>query len=607
MSDEEIKKTSTKKENKKKTRPATKEDKKSTQENRLTVKKATNETKEIAEKKLKIKFNIVAIFCLLIFSFALTPVTFQNDTYYTIAIGRHIVDTKTIDMQDPFSWHENLPYTYPHWGYDVSTYLIYQLGENIGIGGFCAIYIATILLCMILAISIYYTMNKTSKNPLISFLVTSAVMYLLKDFIAARAQLVTFILFTLTILFIEQFIKTKKKRYAIYLIIIPILIANLHCAVWPFYFVLYLPYIAEYILALIEDAHILATLKIKFNQLKLKILNKAGKEELANKQKEVIAKVQLEKENVIINTLRRRENPYKIIFKKEDAVKWLILIMLICILTGFLTPLGTTPFTYLPNTLQGNTMDNISEHQPLVLIENKAMLATFIIFVLLLIFVDMKANLRDFFMLGGLTLLAFMSRRQVSLFVIICGIIFAKWVSVIIEKYVVKTTKTVMEFMTDILGKILTILIVVLVSFLLYKGKVDDHFVNESSYPVSASDYILKNIDIQNMKLFNEYNYGSYLLYRGIPVFIDSRADLYAPEFNKTKDEEGRDIFSDYINISTIGTYYEDKFEEYDITHVITGSKTKLNMFLSRDENYNELYSDNNFVIYERLSNKLEN
>ena len=35
-------------------------------------------------------------------------VTFQNDTYYTIKIGEHIVQTGQIDMQDPFSWHEDL-------------------------------------------------------------------------------------------------------------------------------------------------------------------------------------------------------------------------------------------------------------------------------------------------------------------------------------------------------------------------------------------------------------------------------------------------------------------------------------------------------------------
>ena len=94
------------------------------------------------------------------------------------------------------------------------------------------------------------------------------------------------------------------------------------------------------------------------------------------------------------------------------------------------------------------------------------------------------------------------------------------------------------------------------------------------------------------------------MIYRGIPVFVDSRADLYTPEFNGTKNEEGkyegRDIFSDYLNLSNIATYYENKFEEYGITHVLIRKNSKLNMFLSRDDNYVELYSDNNFVLYER-------
>ena len=84
--------------------------------------------------------------------------------------------------------------------------------------------------------------KKLSKNNFISLVITLLVLYLLKDFITARAQLVTFILFILTIFFIEMFTNTKKKKYLIPLVIIPILIANVHVAVWPFYFILFLPY-----------------------------------------------------------------------------------------------------------------------------------------------------------------------------------------------------------------------------------------------------------------------------------------------------------------------------------------------------------------------------
>ncbi len=140
-------------------------------------------------------------------------------------------------MQDPFSWHENLPYTYPHWAYDTGTYIIYNLGENTGIGGFTAVYIATVVLSVILGIVIYLVNSKLSKNNIISFLVTLGVLYLLKNYIAARAQLVTFILFALTILFIENYIKTNKRIFLFGLLAISTFIANIHVAVWPFYFV----------------------------------------------------------------------------------------------------------------------------------------------------------------------------------------------------------------------------------------------------------------------------------------------------------------------------------------------------------------------------------
>ena len=558
------------------------------------------------DRKTKMKFNVLAIFVIILFSFALTPKTLQNDTYYTIAIGEHILENG-IDMQDSFSWHEDLPYTYPHWAYDVGTYLIFQAGENIGIGGYTAIYIATAILSITLGIVLYSALNKVCKNQLVAFFITLGAMYLLKNFIAARAQLVTYILFALTILFIEMFLETKKKRYAVFLIIIPIIIANVHLAVWPFYFILYLPYVVEYIIALITESNIVKRLQIRWSKFRVKKLT------LKNKSKEKIQGL-TEKINILQSKIEeanrkrdeRRKEPYKIILNKENAVKYLILIMIICVFTGLLTPLGTTPYTYLPKTMQGNTMDSISEHLPLTLIQDPKTLTVLVLFLLILIFTDTKLKLRDLFMLAGLTLLAFMSRRQVSMFVLIGCFIFAKLLVSLINKYDPKGAEQVVQAMTSIFGKIITILLGILVSFIIYKGKIYAPIVNESTYPVQACDYILENIDIENMRIFNEYNYGSYMLYRGIPVFIDSRADLYTPEFNGTKNAEGkyegRDIFSDYINVSNISTYYENKFEQYDITHVLIRKNSKLNMFLSRDNNYYELYSDDNFVFYERES-----
>lgn len=556
------------------------------------------------DKKTKMKFNILAVFAILIFCFAITPKTLQNDTYYTIKIGEHIMENG-IDMKDPFSWHEDLPYTYPHWAYDVAIYQIFNIGEATGIGGFTAIYISTVILAMILGLLVYFVCKKLCKNQLVAFLITFGVLYLLNSFIAARAQLVTYSLFVLQILFIEQFLETKKKRYAVGLIIIPIIIANVHLAVWPFYFVLFLPYVIEYIFAVIIESDWLYKLRIKWNKHRAKKLAlKSGQEEKVNKITEQIDGLQERLEKEQRNRDKRKENPYRLTFKKESAAKWLIVIMIICAFTGLLTPLGDAPYTYLIKTMQGNTMDNINEHLPLILINSKDVLVVFVLFLAILIFTDTKIKLRDFFMLAGLTLLSFMSRRQVSMFVLIGGFIFAKLSVSLLNKYDKNGSEKMIIGMTKFLGKTLTILVVILASFYLYIGKIKAPIVNENAYPVAACDYIIENLDIENIKIYNEYNYGSYLLYRGIPVFIDSRADLYTPEFNGSKGEDGkyhgRDIFTDYLNISNISTYYDDKFKEYGITHVIIKINSKLNILLKRDDNYKQLYSDKNFVLYER-------
>lgn len=592
--------------------------------------KKENENKKIKKIKVKeedtpkiqaIKFTILAVVAIVIFSMAMCPVTMQNDTYYTIKIGEHIVNTGTVDMQDPFSWNEGLPYTYPHWLYDVIVYLIYSFS------GFTGIFISTLILSAILGTVMYFTNLKISKSKLLSFLITIGAMYLIRHFICARAQLVTFILLELTILFIENFLtkeKKKKIKYAVGLILISILIANIHSAVWPFFFVLFLPYIAEYLIFKLIDTNLVYKIRKAYYKHKINSDNKTlayckGKsEKYLEKYRLKISKTENKIENletknvkVLANREEKRKKPYRIKFYKNPAVKWLIVIVVICAFTGLLTPLKGTPYTYLYKTMIGNTTKNINEHLPLTLINNKEIMVVLAAFALILVFTDTKIRLKDLFMITGLTLLMFMTRRQVSMFVIFGSAIFARLIMDIFEKYDKGGASEFEKIMTSTLGLIATLLVITLISALEIKSKVGNEYVSTSDYPVEASEYIKNNIDLSTMKLYNEYNYGSYLLFKDIPVFIDSRADLYAPEFNGTKDSSGkyvgRDIFSDYINTSSINTYYETTFDKYNITHVILYKNAKLNMFLSKDSNYNQLYSDDSFVIYERLNVKKAN
>lgn len=561
--------------------------------------KISNKSKKNLPEKTKmkngIKFTIMAVVLIAIFCVALTPVTLQNDTFYTIKIGEHIMQNG-IDMQDPFSWHQDLAYTYPHWLYDVITYLIYNTF------GMTGIYITTCILSVILGLTLFFTNKKLLKNQSISFIITIGVMYLIRGYIAARAQLVTFILFVLTIYFIERFLETKKKRYAVGLIIIPTLIANLHTAVFPFYFILYLPYIAEYIIAILAETIIyrkFAVAKLKF---KIKVAtNKNEDPEKIKQFREELKKLEEKIDKIKVKRTKELQNPYKIKLVKRDNCKWLILIMVICIFTGLLTPLGNTPYTYLQKTMQGNTTENINEHLPMTLANDTEVVCTLVILLAILIFTKTKIRLCDLFMIGGLGYLMLMTKRQVTMFTLMGSFILNRLMLELIQT----ETKKDLKELTIQFNNLVTVPVMVVVtavmlglSYHMAEDKFDDQYVDESAYPVQACDYILENIDLGKAKFYNEYNYGSYMIFRGIPVFIDSRADLYAPEFSG-KDE---DIFMDFINTSNIGTFYEDTFEKYGITHVICYKNSKMNMIITKthDSKFKELYSDKYFVVYER-------
>ena len=583
--------------------------------NKTKEKTKEEKTKAKDKKTLNIAFNILAVFCIIIFCIAIVPKSFQNDTFYTIKIGQ-LIRENGIDYLDHFSWHENLPYMYPHWLYDLSMSVIFDYA-----GGYTGLYISTMILTAILGVLLYFTNKKVSKNPVISFVLTIGQMMLMREYIAARAQLVTFILFVATVLLILKFLEKPKWWITALLIAIPIVIANVHSAVFPFYFVLYLPFLAEYAIASILDFHIPHKVFQMWINWRIKHTNnklKKAKEQDIEKYQAKLLKLNkiLDKSNQVFETdlikqNDRRKKPYKIVLEKNNNVLKLFVVMIICLFTGLLTPIKDMPYMYTFKIMQGNTTKSISEHLPLTLIENKPILITISITLAIAMFTKVKIKLRDIFFFAGLTLLALMTRRQISMLVLFGGLAVSSMLSNLIEMYDKNGTIEFMEYTTSLLGEVLTILLMFAISFSLYKPHMNSSYINKASYPVEATEWIKNNLDYKNIRIFNDYNYGSYMLLHDVPVFIDSRCDLYTPEFNGTynkeeKKYEGQDIFSDYINVVNISTWYENKFEEYKITHVICKVNSKLKMVLSKDDKYKELYKDSNFIIYERTEGKLE-
>ena len=495
------------------------------------------------EKNNKFKYGV--IIWLLIFTIGLVTKVLQNDTFYTIKIGKLIIE-HGIDMMDHFSIHTGLAYTYPHWLYDVFIYLIYNLF------GYTGLYISSITFMFIILLLVFKTNYKITNNNFISTFATFICALALSGFITARAQTVTFILFVLEIYFIESFLKNGKQRNLIGLLLISLIICNIHVAVWAFYYILFLPYLAEYVIAWI------------------------------------VGKIKLKKEYKLVSFLKK-----KLVIEKNKNIKYLFIIMIASLLTGLLTPIGDTPYTYLIKTMMGNSQKYIQEHQMISWINSPFTIIIAGETIFLALFARIK--LRDLFMICGLSLMSVLSVRHISLLALIGTICFARTFNLFFEYYNFSLGDKVISFICKKKRYIYCyILVIIFSSFMLYIHLQKD-FIDKEMYPVAAVKYIKENIDIDNMRIYNDYNFGSYLLLNDIPIFIDSRADLYTKQFSGFD----YDIFDDYEFM--VGNYQE-RFEFYKITHALIYKKDNaMYVMLSNDKDYKLLYDDDNFAFFEKV------
>lgn len=195
-----------------------------------------------------------------------------------------------------------------------------------------------------------------------------------------------------------------------------------------------------------------------------------------------------------------------------------------------------------------------------------------------------------------MSILALISYKQFPIFLIGVMCIINKMIEMVINDNIKEKAQKILGKILSIKGMIFAVLVIIIVSLLQYKTIATQNYIDNNEYPVLAANWLKSNVDVENMKLFNDFNYGSYLLFKDIPVFIDGRADAYDPVFNGKED----DIFLDYMTTSSLQVWYEDIFNKYEITHIITKTNSNFNIFLQRNIDYKNIYNDGEFSIYEK-------
>jgi hypothetical protein len=436
-------------------------------------------------------------------------------------------------------------------------------------------------------------MLKKKINWFIAFVSTLIVAYMIRIVFTARAQIISYPLLLIEILLIERFLKSNSKFKDVVTILgltaVSCIIANVHSTIWIMVLVLFLPYIGEQFICY-YDVKEFNKREIERKTKKLEKLEKinAKKEEIEKLKKDIDIEKEIKKDLEV-------EKETKIVYLVNKKIKWIIIPLIFVVLGALITPIGNIPFVYYLKTSHGNSLLHINEHLPTMPITDLEFFTFSAIVIAMLGFTDSKIKLSDGLLTIGLFIMALSSKRNVFLMIFLCSPIIVKMIDDFINKN--KSNAETDNKRIDSYVNFLFIIvcgIVLIYSIINIINKLPKDYITEEVYPVKAAEYIKNNLDYKNIKLYNEYDYGSYLLWKGIPVFLDSRCDLYTTEFNK-----GVTVFNDYMDMISNKLTISSLMNKYEMTYLITKKESAEYLYVVEDSRYNKIYEDDNFIVCE--------
>jgi len=477
------------------------------------------------DRYLKITKTIICILIITVVALTFISKSFENDIFFDLKTGESILKYG-IDFKDHFSFIPDLTYIYHHWLYDLIILKIYSIGK------FDALFLFFTALFAIFGIAVYYVNTKRNNN-IISLIIAILTMYISSHAFMTRVQSVTYTLLFLEIYFLEKLYKEGKVKYSIYLILMAVLTVNIHMPIWIVYIIFTVPYLIETLLHLLSK-------KIKLKNLKI--------EKPKNSK-------------LIINTI------------------------LSLLLTGLISPLKLYPYTFITGVLNNNSYQIINEMKRTVLYYQKWELLIIIIILVSSYLKILKFNIRDYLLTLGLFLLSLMSLRNTAFFLTIIPTLYIKNINIKKIEFKKITNRIDFKVINTFTLIILAGLNIFLINELL---NLKNNYNIEIDYPDKSVKYIKENLDYKNIKLYNEFDFGSYLEYYDIPVFIDSRAEVYMEKFNKKSD-----IMSDYNKVDDYAEY-EKVFKKYEFDYALVYKKTNIYKYLKNNDNYEIIFKETN-------------
>ncbi|MGN0383708.1 MAG: hypothetical protein ACI4DS_05505 [Eubacterium sp.] len=487
------------------------------------MKLSTNTSK----KPASIYFMILCAFCISVLIFAFSLGINGNDFWWHIKAGEWITSHLSVPTTDIFSWYgtsHGLDWTSHEWMSEVILYLIMKIGGVIGVFVFSLIVALTLFIIFIKAAG-----EDIQKNLTLSYLYCLLLVCLLYTYCYGRPQIFSYLLLVAELCVLYHF-KANENSKIIWLIpIIGCLWANLHGGSSNLTYILCIIFIFSG--------------AFKFN------FGKIQSQKFSRKQ--------------LITT----------------SIVTVLSIAFICI-----NPHGISMLTYPFENMSDSLMLNmiIEWHAP----DAKELGQLIFFFVpvigvsINLIATEKKIDCFDFLIYGFFTYMFFRSTRFIVFFVLASAFYAFKYLIPAKSLPEYKGTRPEKMVASMLFG-----ICFIFACFSLYNCTVTYHSEKGLIKTVLNDDFIELVKSEQPEHLYSDYNFGETLIYNDIPVFVDSRADVYSGE-----------VLSDYYSISMLyymksdygrTTYVDEIMDKYDFdAFLITPSRPLFTYLCSHPEQY---------------------
>ncbi len=372
---------------------------------------------------------------------------------------------------------------------------------------------------------LYKLFYRVNDNKVIAILLSSLCVCLIEDYIVLRPQVFTYLILIIEIYLLESYVKTKNNKYLFVLPVLSMLLINLHSAMWYMQFVFMLPFIV--------------------NSFKIK--------------------------GITIDS-------YKL--------KPILIIVLFMLMVGFINPYGMDAMTMIFKSYGVSDFNKyISEMKNPVTSDYFFIVVMGISFIILCccnFFKKCKLDVRHYCFICGTFILFSLHVKCFPYFIIISLYAFAYLIRKVKIKNILDNKIVFAIYRGVAFG-----LSVMLVGSFIYTSYLSIKYYDfKSQYALEVTDYLLEHYNVSEVKLYNEFDDGGYISYKGIKVYIDGRAEVFIKRFN-----EKEDIFKEAMMLKNCSDEELEKFiNKYEFTHMFVYTYSNLDEYMKTHSDYEVKY-----------------